>query len=93
MSIPVKIEMGEHVVLAVMHVLPRAGEKLRCAFHAAGINEHLHLVVTNVTHQQVGTPDGQEDGEPFLVVVTVMGDPAEKDANDLVLARASKRRE
>jgi hypothetical protein len=87
MTIPVKIEMAGSVLFAQMHAVPRAGDKLRTAFPAAGIVEALHLVVTGVIHQQVGTPDARDDNEPFAVVVTVDGDPKFKKLNDAVMAK------
>jgi hypothetical protein len=90
MTIPVKIEMGGSVLFAQMHAVPRVGEKLRTAFPAVGFDEKLHLVVTDVIHHQVGTPEAREDREPFAIIVTVEGDPAQKRLNDAVMLKAAR---
>lgn len=91
MTIPVKIEMGGHVLHTQMHALPRQGDRITCCFPASIGNGRLFLVVKDVYHHQMGQRfEGRIDPEPFMHVVTVEGDPDPELAkqNDNTMKRA-----
>lgn len=75
MTIPVKIEFGNHVVHAQMPALPRSGDRIDTAFPASIGPDRLQLMVDKVYFHQLEPFEGRECPHPFFVVVTTTDAP------------------